>query len=78
MTNREWLNSLSDEALADLLEEPNCVCCVCYGKCCGESCRDGLIEWLKKEHEDGEEADYKCSEVCRDGERGQKQLPKPE
>lgn len=27
MNNREWLNSLSDEALVDLLEAPGGICC---------------------------------------------------
>jgi hypothetical protein len=82
MTNREWLNSLSNEALADLLKESDCICCIgCDDEeedeetnrkwlslsdedfadllkepdCFGKSCRDGFIEWLKKEHkEDGE------------------------
>jgi hypothetical protein len=37
-----------------------------------------LKELEKRRMKDGKEADYKCSEVCRDGERGQKQLPKSE
>ncbi len=78
MTNREWLNSLSDDDFCTALEQIDCRLCAFYGDCKGKQCRDGFIVWMKKEHEDGEEADYKCSEVCRDGERGQKQLPKPE
>lgn len=60
MTNREWLNSLSDEALADLLNDCGCDCCVgtrlnCYG-----NCRNGFVEWLKKEHEDDKNKCLKC------------------
>jgi hypothetical protein len=56
MTNREWLSSLSDEALAYVLKkEPFCVCCAYYGEhCWGTSCGDGFLAWLKKEHKDGE------------------------
>ena len=55
MTNREWLNSLSDEALADLLNDCGCDCCTGKGTYCYGNCGDGIIGWLKKEHEDGEE-----------------------
>ena len=52
MTNREWMNSLSDEALVDLLAEPGCVYCAYYGNCHWNLCHEGFIDWLKMEHED--------------------------
>lgn len=56
MTNREWLNSLSDENFCTALEQIDCRLCAFYGDCKGKQCRDGFVEWLKKEHEeDGKE-----------------------
>ena len=60
MTNREWMNSLSDEALVDLLAEPGCVYCAYYGNCHWKLCREGFIDWLKMEHEDDKNKCLKC------------------
>lgn len=55
MTNREWLNSLSDEDFCTALEQVDCRLCAFYGNCKGKQCRDGFVVWLRKEHEDGKE-----------------------
>jgi hypothetical protein len=56
MTNREWLNSLSDEDFCTALEQVDCRLCAFYGDCKGKQCRDGFVEWLREEHkEDGKE-----------------------
>jgi hypothetical protein len=55
MTNREWLNSLSNEDFCTALEQIDCRLCAFYGDCKDKQCRDGFVEWLKKEHEDGKE-----------------------
>lgn len=52
MTNREWLNGLSDEDFCTALEQVDCKLCAFYGDCRGKQCHDGFIEWLKMEHED--------------------------
>ena len=60
MTNREWLQTLTDEEFVRLM----CYSCEsCTGhtdlvKCNNMLCRDGHIEWLKQEHE---------QEDCKDG-----------
>lgn len=53
MTNREWLESLSDEELAETLDS----CTVCARKntrfCCDnieKTCSKGVQEWLQQEH----------------------------
>ena len=58
MTNREWLNSLSDENFCTALEQIDCRLCAFYGDCKGKQCRDGFVEWLKKEHEDGKVGEH--------------------
>lgn len=53
MTNREWLESLSDEKLANYIN--NCKFCAykdipqCYDT---KTCVLGHIEWLQAEHEE--------------------------
>ena len=52
MTNREWLNNLSDEKLAQELLPPHCECeyCITNAECnhiCG-NCYDKIAEWLKQ------------------------------
>lgn len=53
MTNREWLNSLSD---SDFVEKIYKGCGVCaffndkIGSCLGRSCEKGIKEWLEAEH----------------------------
>jgi hypothetical protein len=63
MTNREWINSLSNEQLVKLMrtfkehpcamcaERDNDDCCYCY---------DNQVAWLEQEHDDEsfEECDY--------------------
>lgn len=56
MTNREWLNSLSDEELADKFGGINCSTCrvFCdYPQNIGD-CHKGFVLWLKEEHFDEE------------------------
>lgn len=56
MTNREWLESLSDERFAE--EIGGCGCCIhdktndCQYKT--ETCDEARIKWLQAEHEDEE------------------------
>jgi hypothetical protein len=51
MTNSEFIRSMSDEQLAEWLElEFENICCVCDCRVCVNK----RLEWLKKEHEDGE------------------------
>lgn len=54
MTNREWLNNLSDEDFAcEVLA--SCNMCVNAGKNCKEhnemNCFEGQKKWLEQEHE---------------------------
>lgn len=62
MTNREWLESLSDEQFAKFLMKRK-VCEICayhrfYRSVCNSktilrlNCSKGVIEWLKAEHEE--------------------------
>ena len=56
MTNRQWLESLSDKEFV-LTMCYSCKCCVGHDdnrKCGKISCRDGRIEWLKQEHKQEE------------------------
>lgn len=51
MTNREWLESLSDEELADVISD------TCGGYCirkhgCDINCREGVTTWLQAEHKE--------------------------
>lgn len=53
MTNREWLNKLSDKELAGELH--GCKHCAYIGEFCCErpeykNCVDGITEWLNAEH----------------------------
>lgn len=56
MTNREWLESLSDKELAKSLGYVNCdMYCVYYNdsdKCRHNSCEAGITEWLQEEHKE--------------------------
>ena len=54
MTNREWLENLSDEELAETLD--CCTVCV-YGnvRFCSENiCSKGITQWLRQEHKDND------------------------
>ena len=55
MTNREWLQTLTDEEFARKMWYA-CECCVGQGdlkKCWRQkSCREGRLKWLKKEHKE--------------------------
>lgn len=66
MTNREWLNSLSDEELAKILND--CTICPCFGSDYCEQCVLGnkeannrRVKWLKAEFGDAVE---KCCRNC--------------
>jgi hypothetical protein len=51
MTNREWLNTLSNEDFAYLTP---CEICAYAGKGCMEhdgNCFEGCLKWLEQEHE---------------------------
>ena len=55
MTNREWLESLSDEELTEALHEhfrdTNSPCMMCvyeFGQGCDLNCKDGFLKWLKR------------------------------
>lgn len=50
MTNREWLNSLSNEKLAEKLHEKGkCGLCIWEYKECMD-CANGITQWLDKKH----------------------------
>ena len=49
MTNREWLNSLSDEELARVIHHTCCNCCIYVNDKCGD-CEEGITEWLNKKY----------------------------
>lgn len=51
MTNREWLNSLSDEEFLDVLTKIDKQDLICkeQGACVTNSCYDCQLDWLKKE-----------------------------
>lgn len=63
MTNREWLNSLSDEELADVIFSiANNRCCM-FAYCdtvededgyseCDWNCKEGIRKYLRAEHKD--------------------------
>lgn len=54
MTNREWLNTLSNEDLVMKIIAP-CGICANKGKNCTEhsemNCYEGCMKWLEQEHE---------------------------
>lgn len=53
MTNREWLNSLSDE---EFLENVYIFCCTLGIRCEGGiKCKECSMNWLQKEHEEYEQ-----------------------
>lgn len=52
MTNREWLQTLTDEEFVKVMYG-SCMYCAANGnikECESTSCRDGRIEWLKQEY----------------------------
>lgn len=50
MTNREWLESLSDEELANVIGEYNpCNICAANNSHCFMSCKRGVEVWLRAE-----------------------------
>lgn len=50
MTNREWLNSLSNEKMAEKLHEKGkCGLCIWEYKECMD-CANGITQWLNKKH----------------------------
>lgn len=57
MTNREWINSLSNEDLVMEIIAP-CEICAYAGKGCMEhdewNCFEGRVKWLEQEHEGSE------------------------
>lgn len=61
MTNREWLQTLTDEELIKLLysNDDGINCDVCSRRSskleCTPYCRDGMKEWLNQQHEENED-----------------------
>lgn len=56
MTNREWLQTLTDEEFVKVMCG-SCSNCVANGnikECESISCRDGRIKWLQEEHKEDE------------------------
>lgn len=54
MTNREWLQTLTDEEFVQIMCY-SCECCTGHTsikKCNTMLCRDGRIEWLKQEYKE--------------------------
>lgn len=54
MTNREWLQTLTNEEFVRIMCY-SCECCTGHTdleKCNKMLCRDGRIEWLKQEHKE--------------------------
>lgn len=54
MTNREWIESLSDEEFAKITWL-SCKCCIYGSTECELSCAIGRAEWLQAEHKEKEE-----------------------
>ena len=55
MTNREWVQQDTDNAVIKMLNNPSC--CFCLYEindlyCISNPCRDGILEWLEAEHEE--------------------------
>lgn len=57
MTNREWINTLTNKECVYLFASA-CNVCIYKDKDCAEhagmNCYEGCLKWLEKEHEDGE------------------------
>lgn len=57
MNNKEWLNSLSNEELADFLSNAGCDFCVhTHDSKCEPPvyCYDGILQWLEQEREEND------------------------
>lgn len=54
MTNREWVNSLSNKKFVKLDISNNCAFCIYKNlqECGGNDCSEGIIAWLGLEHEE--------------------------
>ena len=63
MTNREWLETLTDEEMAELLVNDGCITFCSYvhfltrkhsycEKPKGKTCKDGICDWLKAEYKE--------------------------
>jgi hypothetical protein len=63
MNNAEYLRNLSDEQLAEWINEHDDWWCFCNGECpyndgskecieCKHSCLDGRLKWLRQEHKE--------------------------
>lgn len=51
MTNREWIDNLSNERLAKYLSEwIDCGNCPVTSSCGGWTCREKFEKWLQSEH----------------------------
>ncbi len=51
MTNREWIDNLSNERLAKYLSEwISCGNCPVTSSCGGWTCRERFEKWLQSEH----------------------------
>lgn len=59
MTNRQWLNSLSDRELIEFMlsfNDSTCERCEINvdDDCDGDNCIDGLVLWLQDDYEGGQ------------------------
>ena len=53
ITNADRIRAMSDEELAERMSCFECVGCpLCHEDCVGKSCKDAILEWLKKEVDD--------------------------
>jgi hypothetical protein len=62
MNNAEYLRNLSDEQLAEWINEHDDWWCFCNSECpyndgidctkCAHSCLDGRLKWLRQEHKE--------------------------
>lgn len=52
MTNREWLESLSDEEFAKTMRDEPCKHLWEKKRCCGMDCNECTERWLQSEHKD--------------------------
>ena len=66
MTEREWINSLSNEQLVKLMrtfKDDSCKFCIDSDAAECDYCFDGQVAWLEQEHDEKrwEERDYRYS-----------------
>ena len=58
MTNREWVQQDTDNAVIKMLNNPTCHFCSWHKyelRCSTHPCREGILEWLEAEHIENDE-----------------------